>query len=102
MIEPENLHSLLVEHDKTDRDLIRYVCNGLHAYDINEIEVFPVEKKLKAECVDLKGNIDWSMEAIQELKKFDAMNRDELLELTAAIRPDPEVSICGSGGPCYR
>ena len=35
VITGDKLSDLLGEHDKTDRDLVRYVCNGLQPYDAN-------------------------------------------------------------------
>lgn len=39
MITGKKLLDLLDQEDKTDRDLIRYVCNGLQAYTVNQTPI---------------------------------------------------------------
>jgi hypothetical protein len=47
MITGEKLLALLDNADKTDRDLIRYVCNGLQAYDVNQRKVDTIRDFLR-------------------------------------------------------
>ncbi len=42
MITGDKLLALLDQADKTERDLIRYVCNGLQAYTVNQSPIDPI------------------------------------------------------------
>jgi len=86
MITGEKLLALLDNADKTDRDLIMYVCNGLQAYDVNQRPVYPARLLL----------VTWQKEAArvaethllfeEEAARLDVSARDLMTEHLAHRR----------------
>lgn len=86
MITGDKLLALLDKSDKTDRDLIRYVCNGLRAYDVNQRPVYPARLLLVTWQEEAARVAETHLLFEQEAARLDVSARDLMTEHLAHRR----------------